>query len=95
MAENTAAQNADTQHGALSQDDLPQDFESALAQLEELVVAMESGTLPLDQSLALYEKGVALARICQHRLDLAEQQVKVLQDNLLRPLSDVHDEGAA
>ena len=67
---------------------LPQDFETALAQLESLVAKMESGTLPLDESLAVYEQGVELARICQQRLDHAEQQVKVLQDNLLRPLGD-------
>ena len=70
----------------LPQDRLPQDFETALAQLEALVAQMENGTLALDQSLAAYEKGVELARICQQRLDAAEQQVKVLQGNLLRPL---------
>lgn len=71
---------------------LPQDFESALAQLESLVEKMESGTLPLDDSLAVYEQGVELARICQRRLDHAEQQVKVLQGNLLRPLEDIPNE---
>ncbi len=71
---------------------LPQDFETALAQLEALVAKMESGTLPLDESLAVYEQGVELARICQRRLDHAEQQVKVLQGNLLRPLEDGLDE---
>lgn len=72
---------------------LPQDFESALAQLEGLVAKMESGTLPLDESLAVYEQGVELARICQRRLDRAEQQVNVLQGNLLRPL-DTDVDGA-
>ena len=67
---------------------LPQDFESALAQLEALVAQMENGALSLDQSLAAYEKGVELARICQQRLDAAEQQVRVLQGNLLRPLAE-------
>lgn len=71
---------------------LPQDFETALAQLEALVAKMESGTLPLDESLAVYEQGVELARICQRRLDHAEQQVKVLQGNLLRPLEGDLDE---
>lgn len=70
---------------------LPQDFETALAQLEALVAQMEGGSLPLDQSLAAYERGVELAKVCQQRLDAAEQQVKVLQDNLLKPLSDVAD----
>ena len=73
---------------------LPQDFETALAQLEALVGQMESGSLPLDQSLAAYQKGVELARICQRRLDQAEQQVKVLQGNLLKPYADdMDDEG--
>lgn len=67
---------------------LPQDFETALAQLEALVGQMEGGSLPLEQSLAAYEKGVELARICQNLLDSAEQQVKVLQGNLLKPLAD-------
>jgi exodeoxyribonuclease VII small subunit len=70
---------------------LPQDFETALTQLETLVAQMEGGSLPLDQSLAVYERGVELAKVCQQRLDAAEQQVKVLQDNLLKPLSDIAD----
>ncbi|MEO6983749.1 MAG: exodeoxyribonuclease VII small subunit [Paralcaligenes sp.] len=68
---------------------LPQDFETALAELEALVARMEDGQLPLEQSLAAYEKGVELARICQQRLDSAEQQVKVLQGHLLKPLTDI------
>lgn len=71
---------------------LPQDFETALAKLEALVAKMESGDLPLEESLAAYEQGVELAKICQRRLDRAEQQVKVLQDNLLRPLQTDLDE---
>lgn len=90
---------ADTSSDAAPKSDdstaaLPQDFETALAQLESLVARMESGTLPLDESLAVYEQGVELARICQRRLDYAEQQVKVLQGNLLRPLDEDPDEGS-
>ena len=65
---------------------LPQDFETALAELEALVATMEDGTLPLEQSLAAYRRGVELSRICQERLAQAEQQVKVLEGELLRPL---------
>ena len=50
---------------------------------------MESGDLPLEQSLAAYEQGVKLAQICQQRLDKVEQQVQVLQGQLLRPLTDL------
>jgi exodeoxyribonuclease VII small subunit len=64
-----------------------QDFESALAQLEALVARMESGALPLEQALQAYEQGVELAQLCQRKLDLAQEQVSVLQGNLLRPLS--------
>ena len=95
MAKNVAEAsfNADPQSGD-SAADLPQDFETALAQLESLVARMEGGTLPLDESLAVYEQGVELARICQRRLDYAEHQVKVLQDNLLRPLNEDPDEAS-
>ena len=75
--------------------DLPGDFESALAELEALVVKMEEGSLALDDSLLAYQRGVELARICQQRLDVAEDQVKVLQDSLLKPLSDVTGEEPA
>lgn len=68
---------------------LPDDFESALAALEQLVSKMESGDLPLEQSLVAYEQGVKLAQICQQRLDKVEQQVQVLQGQLLRPLTDL------
>lgn len=70
---------------------LPEDFETALSQLEALVGQMEDGQLPLDESLAAYRKGVQLARVCQQRLDAAEQQVKVLQQNLLVPLGGDSD----
>jgi exodeoxyribonuclease VII small subunit len=73
---------------------LPDDFETALSQLEALVEQMEDGQLPLEESLAAYQKGVQLARVCQQRLDAAEQQVKVLQRNLLVPLGGDPDAGA-
>lgn len=68
---------------------LPNDFEGALAALEQIVAQMENGDLPLEQSLAAYEQGVKLAQICQQRLDKVEQQVQVLQGQLLRPLADL------
>ena len=65
---------------------LPQDFETALAELESLVASMESGSLALEQSLIAYRRGAALTRICQQKLAQAEQQVKVLEAGMLRPL---------
>jgi exodeoxyribonuclease VII small subunit len=66
---------------------LPLDFEVALAELEGLVASMEDGSLPLAASLEAYRRGVDLSRVCQERLMEAEQQVKVLEGDLLRPMS--------
>ncbi|MEJ2175550.1 MAG: exodeoxyribonuclease VII small subunit [bacterium] len=62
-------------------------FEKALAELERLVAQMESGNLSLEQALAAHKRGLELARFCQSRLEAAEQQVKVLEGEVLKPLS--------
>ena len=54
-------------------------FESSLARLEEIVRAMESGDIMLDESLSLYEEGIKLIKFCTKALDDAEQKVKILQ----------------
>ena len=54
------------------------DFESALAELATLVEEMEKGGLSLEQSLALFEKGITLTRGCQQALSAAEQKVQIL-----------------
>ncbi|MEP2736517.1 MAG: exodeoxyribonuclease VII small subunit [Erythrobacter sp.] len=51
-------------------------FEQALSALEEIVQRLESGDVPLDQSIALYEKGEALRKQCQSRLDAAQQRIE-------------------
>jgi len=51
-----------------------------MARLEEIVRMLESGNAPLDVSLELFEEGVALVKLCNTRLDLAEQKVKILTD---------------
>ncbi len=53
-------------------------FEAAIARLEEIVKALESGTTPLDESLGLFEEGVRLVKLCNERLDGAEQQIRML-----------------
>ena len=53
-------------------------FETAIARLEEIVRLLESGNAPLDVSLALYEEGVSLVRLCNSRLDNAQQRVRIL-----------------
>ncbi len=56
----------------------PLSFEQALRQLEERVQKLESGDLPLDDALRLFEDGVALVRQCHERLDAADARVIVL-----------------
>jgi exodeoxyribonuclease VII small subunit len=50
-------------------------FEASLKRLEEIVIKLESGELPLDESLKLYEEGAALSIICSKKLDEAEQRI--------------------
>jgi exodeoxyribonuclease VII small subunit len=63
-------------------------FEKALAELESLVAKMEDGGLTLEQSLAAHKRGLELARQCRARLEAAQQQVKVLEGEVLKPLQD-------
>jgi exodeoxyribonuclease VII small subunit len=54
------------------------DFETAMRDLEELVERLEHGDLPLEESLAAFERGVMLTRVCQTALKDAEQKVEIL-----------------
>lgn len=51
-------------------------FEDALRALEEVVRSLESGEVPLDDSISLYERGEALRRHCQARLDAAQARIE-------------------
>lgn len=64
-------------------------FESALAELEKIVHRMESGELSLEQALATHKRGLELARFCQQQLEAAREQVKVLEGEVLKPLTDL------
>ena len=66
-------------------------FEQALAELEKIVARMESGELSLEQALATHKRGLELARLCQRQLEAAQQQVKVLEGEVLKPLSESKD----
>jgi exodeoxyribonuclease VII small subunit len=53
-------------------------FESAFAELEKVVRQLEEGELSLEEAISLYERGQALSRFCQDRLDQAELRVTQL-----------------
>ena len=53
-------------------------FEETLGSLETIVAQLESGELPLERALELFEEGVNLTRSCQQQLEDAERKVEVL-----------------
>jgi len=53
-------------------------FEKAMSELEQIVTRLEKGGLALNESLALFEKGVKLARFLRSELDKAEKKVEIL-----------------
>ena len=68
-------------------------FEDALAELEGIVQRLEKGELPLEESLAAFERGMGLVRQLGDRLTQVEERVEVLLRSetgkmLLRPLRD-------
>lgn len=56
------------------------DFEAAIAELESVVKKLEEGELSLEQSLALYERGVTLSKFCHARLEDAERRIELLNE---------------
>lgn len=66
--------------GSAAHDELESlSLEAALAQLDEIVAALEDGQLTLDDSLTLYERGMRLTKRCQEMLDTAELRVQRLR----------------
>lgn len=53
-------------------------FEKALAELEQIVAKLEKGGISLNESLALFEKGVKMSRFLRAELDKAERKVEIL-----------------
>jgi exodeoxyribonuclease VII small subunit len=56
-------------------------FEEALSRLEAVVNRLESGELPLEESLRLFEEGVHLTQVCTRRLEEAERRITILLKN--------------
>jgi exodeoxyribonuclease VII small subunit len=53
-------------------------FEDALKKLESVVARLEAGDVPLEESIRLFEEGMALAALCQSRLDEADRKIDLL-----------------
>ncbi|MEI8631815.1 exodeoxyribonuclease VII small subunit [Vibrio sp. PP-XX7] len=64
-------------------------YEATIEELEQLVNQLEQGDLPLEDALKTFERGIALTRAGQAKLNDAEQRVKILlSDSDDAPLSD-------
>lgn len=74
----------------------PVHFETAIAELETIVAALERGDLSLEASLGHYEKGVGLLKTCREQLIAAEQKVAVLtKADANAPLASFDEESAS
>jgi exodeoxyribonuclease VII small subunit len=62
----------------------PATFEKALEELEAIVARMEDGKLPLEESLAAYQRGAELLKFCEAKLTAAQARIKVLDGDTLR-----------
>jgi exodeoxyribonuclease VII small subunit len=61
-------------------------LEKAIEELETLVARMEDGKLPLEESLAAYQRGAQLIKFCEGRLSDAQARIAVLEGGELRDL---------
>jgi len=61
-------------------------FEKALEELEGLCRRMEEGKLPLEESLAAYQRGAELIKFCESKLADAQARIAVLDGDTLRDL---------
>jgi exodeoxyribonuclease VII small subunit len=59
-------------------------FEKALEELEALVARMEDGKLPLEESLAAYQRGAELIKLCEAQLSQAQARIAILDGDTLR-----------
>jgi exodeoxyribonuclease VII small subunit len=55
-------------------------FEECLSELESVVEQLESGDMPLEQSLDLFERGVAITKECRKRLETAARRIEIARE---------------
>ena len=71
-------------------------FESAIERLEQIVEAMESDKVPLEELLTRYEEGTKLVKTCQEKLESAEKRIEIImRSSSGKPQLAAFDPGAA
>ncbi|MFM7039801.1 MAG: exodeoxyribonuclease VII small subunit [Planctomycetaceae bacterium] len=78
MARRKTAEDPATSTDSVSEVASPVSLEAAMAELAEIAGRLESGQEPLDQSLARFERGMQLLRICHQQLDHAAQRIEIV-----------------
>ncbi len=63
---------------------MPASYEAAMGELEGIAHRMESGELPLEQLLSGYQRAAVLMQFCKDKLQAVEDQIKVLDDGVLK-----------
>ena len=66
---------------------MPASYELALAELEKIVARIDAGQMPLEELLTGYRRGADLLAFCRERLQAVEEQIKVLDNGVLKPWS--------
>jgi exodeoxyribonuclease VII small subunit len=77
--------------GSSTDGDRPQTYEQARAELETVVHRLEAGGVPLEESLALWERGEELARQCQDWLDGARRRLDAARSEVTGQKGDTED----
>ena len=70
-------------------------FEKKMARLQEIIAALESGDLPLEEGMALYREGAECSRFCREQLEKARHELSLWQDGELETLNPDEIGGAA
>ena len=63
----------------------PASYEAALAELERIVDALETGSLPLEDMLVSYQRGAELLTFCRAKLQAVDEQVKLIDGTVFKP----------
>lgn len=72
-------------------------FEQAMEQLETIVSKLESGDVPLEQAIELFQEGMRLSKICGQKLESVERRIEMLleEDGQLvkKPFAPIEEKG--
>lgn len=74
------AEATDNRQGAASEGGHEVTFEQAMEQLETIVSRLESGDVPLEQAISLYQEGMRLAKLCGDKLEQFERKIEMLAE---------------